>query len=142
MAEFAQRSLANKSMYMSDLGQGTYQTRIGESLVTTRADGTVVKQFDSGLIQRHIPTGNGDYIFTESRPGGVLTMDLPGGTRMIELPGGRLYTFESNGTYTVEKQSGLRMSANDTNSVRTFTHPNGTITNFIGNHKERILPSP
>lgn len=140
IAQIAEKTLASKSMFMTDLGEGTFQTRIGNSLVTTRADGTVIKQFDNGLIQRHIPTGNGDYIFTEVRPSGVLTMTLPDATRMIEFPSGRSYIFETNGTYSVQRPSGLRMSANDSASIRTFTHPNGTITNYIGNYKQRIFP--
>lgn len=141
LAQMAESALANKTMYMTNLGEGTLQTRIGQSLVTTKADGTVIKQFDNGLIQRHIPTESGDYIFTELRPNGVLTMTLPEGTRMVELPSGRLYTFEPNGSYEVERQTGLRMSSNANETVRTFTHPNGVVTRFDGTNKERFLPA-
>lgn len=141
LAQIAEKTLASKNMVMTDLGEGTFQTRIGDSLVTTKADGTVYKEFDNGLIQRHIPTGNGEYIFTEKRPGGVLTMNLPTGTRMIELPGGRLYTFEPDGTWIVKRPSGLRLTSNADDTIRIFTHPNGTVTKFTGNQKERIFPT-
>lgn len=140
LAQIAEKSMASKSLVMSDLGQGTMQTRMGDSLVTTHADGTVIKQFDSGLIQRHIPTESGDYIFTEARQSGVYTMDLPGGTRMIELPTGRFYSFYRDGSYAVEKPSGLRLAQSGDEQIRTFTHPNGTVTKFTGTQKERTFP--
>ncbi|CAN5683371.1 hypothetical protein BH10CYA1_BH10CYA1_03320 [soil metagenome] len=139
IAQFAESGLASKRMVISDLGQGAFETKLRDSVVTTRGDGTVIKHFENGRIQRHIPTGNGDYIFTDLRPSGVLTTDLPGGNRIIKLHTGRIYSFESKGGYEVQKQSGLRMWANADDSVRTFTHPNGTMTRFTGTEKERIF---
>jgi hypothetical protein len=80
----------------------------------------VIKEFENGLIQRHIPTEKGDHIFTEVRPNGVLAMTLPEGTRMVEMSNGRLYAFEPDGSYEIEKLSGLRMSSSPDESVRTF----------------------
>jgi hypothetical protein len=138
MAQIAQESLASKRMVMSDLGNGTMQTRIGNSVVTTHADGTVVKQFESGLTQRHIPTSSGDFLVTERAPNGTLTMILPDGTRMLESPTGRMYSFDPNGSYEIQRQTGLKLNVS-ADGTKTFTHPNGVTTKFSSAGKERSI---
>lgn len=122
----------------NNLGNGSMQTRIGNSTVTTHADGTVVKQFESGLTQRHIPMNSGGYVVTERAPNGTLTMTLPDGTRMLESPTGRLYTFEPNGAYEVQRQTGLRLNVSPDGS-KIFTHQNGVMTKFDTAGKERTF---
>jgi hypothetical protein len=138
LAQVAEEAIASKRLVMSDLGNGTLQTRIGNSLVTTRADGTVIKQFDSGLIERHIPMSSGKYMVTERSPNGTLTTILPEGTRLVESPTGRVYSFEPDGSYDVMKQTGLKMSV-ATNGERTFVHPSGVATKYSASGKERFL---
>ncbi len=138
MAQIAEESLASKRMVMSDLGNGAMQTRIGKSVVTTHTDGTVVKQFDSGLTQRHIPMNSGEYLITERAPNGTLTMILPDGIRMVESPTGRMYRFEPDGSYEIQRQTGLRLNV-AADATKTFTHPNGITTRFGTAGKERQL---
>jgi hypothetical protein len=138
MAEIAEKALDSKRMVMSDLGNGAMQTRIGSSVVTTHADGTVVKEYASGLTQRHIPMNSSDFIVTERAPNGTLTMILPDGTRMLESPTGRMYSFDPDGSYEIQRQTGLRLNVAP-DGTKVFTHPNGTATKFSSRGKERFI---
>jgi len=111
------------------------QTRMGTSTVTTHADGTVVKQFESGLTQRHIPMSSGEFMITEQAPNGTLTMTLPDGTRMLESPTGRMYSFEPDGSYEIQRQTGLRLNVSPDD-------PSNRSTNDISQrYKRAVSPS-